>query len=185
MKKELVSRREIESKLGSMGDFVKIDFLTKCLKNQLDFDSRRFAFLKLSELYEKRGMFLEAGRMLHNAAPINPSEAGKVSDFLGAAGFFVKGGNFDQADIIFEKALALSDGRQKESIRSKRIELYKLQADIYLAKDKRHNAMVVFEKLLDLNLNDGEKKDAQERLLKLYERLGKIREYYSLKKGMM
>jgi tetratricopeptide (TPR) repeat protein len=179
-----MNRREIEARLEEMGDFVKMDFLTRCLKDKLDFDTRRFAFLKLADLYEQRGMFLEAGRMLQNAAPINPSDSGKINDYLGSAGHFVKSGDYDRANIIFDRALNLGNNSQKIKIKEKRIELYRLQADILIMKDKRHNAMVICERILDFDLPEGEKRIVQGKLLELYERLGKIREFYNLKKLM-
>jgi tetratricopeptide (TPR) repeat protein len=178
------NRREIEVRLKEMGDFVKMDYLNLCLNVDLDIDARRFVLLKLSELYEKKSMFLEAGKMLQNAAPINPSASKKINDYLGAAGFFVKAGNFDGADSAFGKALVFGGPSQNEEIKKKRNELYRLQLDMLLIKDKRQNALTVCEKILKFELPEAEKKIIQGKLLDLYDKLGKIREYYALKKLM-
>ena len=45
------NRREIEERLGKMGDYVKIDYLISCLKRDLDFDSKRFCLIKLSFMF--------------------------------------------------------------------------------------------------------------------------------------
>ena len=99
------TRREVEEKLKSLGDFVKIDYLTSCLKQQVDFDTRKFVLLQLSKLYEDKKMFVEAGKMIELAANINTTFQNQINDFLKAAELFVKGGDFDKADKSFEKAL--------------------------------------------------------------------------------
>ena len=181
MIKKEISRREVEEKIAGMGDFVKMHFLNGCLKRQIDFDTRRFVLLKLGELYEERRMFLEAGKMIANAAPINPIEKGKVADLMKATEMLIKGGNFDDADITFDRAAAYCNEQQKWEIKQKRIELFKKQADEYIKKDKRQNALDAYEKLLSFNLTQDERKDAQKTLLDLYSKLGRIREYYNLR----
>ena len=178
------NRREIEERLGKMGDYVKIDYLISCLKRDLDFDSKRFCLIKLSGLYESRKMFLEAGKMMQNAAPISVTFNGKIDDFLKAAGLFVRAGNFDFADASFEKAMSVGNENQREEIKEKRVKLYKEQADFYLKNDKRSNALAAYEKILLLNLKGDERKEIQKSLLGLYDKLGKIREFYSLKRIM-
>ena len=183
MKKE-ANRREIEARLNTMGDYVKIDYLMRCLKQQLDFDSRRFCLVKLSELYEGKKMFLEAGKMLHGAAPINALDKGKINDFVKSAELFIKAGNFDLADVAFEKAMAYGNEKEKWNVKQNKIELYKNQAEDYFSKDKRNSAMLAYEKLVSLNITEEEKRTAQERLLALYGRLGKIKEFSNLKRVM-
>lgn len=178
------TRREIEEKLKTLGNYVKIDYLLSCLKQPIDFDTRRFILLELTKLYEEKKMFLEAGKMINNAAPINTAFSGKIADFVKAAELFVKGGSFDQADVAFDKALASCNEKQKQEVKNKKIDFYKQQAELYLQNDKRHSALSAYEKLLTLNLGETERRLAQERLLGLYERLGKIREFYALKRGM-
>ncbi len=178
------NRRDIEAKLNTMGDYVKIDYLMRCLKQQLDFDSRRFCLVKLSELYEAKKMFLEAGKMLQGAAPINALDKGKINDFVKSAELFIKAGNFEFADIAFEKAMAYGTERDKWDVKQKKIDFYKNQADEYFVKDKRNSAMLAYEKFLSLNITESEKKTAQEKLLALYGRLGKIKEFTNLKRVM-
>lgn len=177
-------RKEIDEKMSKMGDYVKIHYLTKCLKEPLDFDTKRFVLLTLSNLYEDRKMFLEAAKMTLAAAPINVAFVAKMSDFAKAAELFVKAGHLDEADSTYEKTLACGNEREKFEIKRRRIEFYKQQAELQMRNDKRQNALLVYEKMLGLNLMDNEKKEVQKNLLQLYEKLGKIRDYYSLKRGM-
>ena len=178
------NRHEVEERLKSMGDYMKIHYLNTCLKKQFDFDTKRFALLKLSELYESKKMFLDAAKMMMNAAPINTTFQGKMADFIQAAELFVKAGNFEEADIAFERALGCGNDNEKWNIKQKRIDLYKNQAFDYFESDKRHSALVAYEKLLAYNLSETERREVQSKLLYLYEKLGKIKEYGNLKRVM-
>ena len=62
--------------------------------------------------------------------------------------------------------------------------MYLAQAQEFLKKDKRKHAVETFEKILEMpDLLPSERQEVQKNLLDLYEKLGKIREYYTLKKG--
>ncbi len=179
------NRREVEEKLKGLGNYVKIDYLLSCLKQPfIDFDTRRFVLLELAKLYKEKKMFLEAGKMIQSAAPINTTYKGMINDYVASAEMFVKAGNFDNADISFEKAIGCASDKERFDIKQIKIDCYKGQAEEFFRNDKRNNAMIAFEKLLTLNLAGSERREVQEKLLGLYDKLGRIREYYSLKRGM-
>ncbi len=183
--KESVGRRDIEAKLANIGDYVKMDYLASCLKKNLDFDTRKFVLLKLSEVYESRKMFLEAGRLLRGAAEINATFEGKMQDFMKSCDLYIKGGNFDEAEISYGKALACADGMQKERLRQRRKEAYKAYALECMGKDKRKHAMEAYQRYLSIpELTAQERNEVQTLLLALYEKLGKIAEYDALKRTM-
>ena len=178
------TRREVEEKLSKVGDFVRMDYLSDCLKKNLDFDTRKFVLNTLAKIYEGRGIFLEAGRLMKASADINTTFEGKISDFMKSAELYVKAGSFDESDISFNKALALATQKQKEELKNKRKEIIKKQAEDYAKKDKRKHAMDAYEKLASLDLPLSEKKEVQKALLGLYEKLGKINDYYQVKRAM-
>jgi len=185
MVKLSITRKEVEDKLKSVGDYVKMDFLSTCLKKQMDFDTKKFVLLKLSEIYEARKMFSEAAKMMRNAAEINTTYDGKMTDFMKSCSLFVKSGHFDEADVSFTKAMACASGMQKDRIKAMRKEAFKAQAKEYIARDKRSHAAETYEKLLGLeSLAPDEKREAQSTLLILYEKLGKVKEFYALKANM-
>ncbi len=183
--KESVNRRDIEAKLANVGDYVKMDYLSACLKKSLDFDTKKFVLLKLSEIYESHKMYLEAGKLLRVAAEINTTFEGKMQDFMKSSDLYIKGGNFDEAESSYAKALACSSEAQKERLRARRKEAYKLYAQECISKDKRKHAMESYQKYLSIpELTAQERKEVQALLLALYEKLGKIVEYGSLKRMM-
>ena len=180
-----ISKKEIEAKIADVGDYVKMDLLQQCLKKNLDFDTRKFVLTKLSSIYESRMMYLEAGKLIKISADINTTYDAKVNEFVKSAELFIKGGNYDEADIALTKAFGSASVKQKAIIKQKVKIAYKNQAIELMKKDKRKNAADVFEKLLTLPyLDSNEKKDAQNALLQLYQKLGKIREIYALQKNM-
>ena len=179
-----ITKREIDEKLKVSGDYVKMDFLSACLKKQMDFDTKKFVLLKLAEVYEQRKMFSEAGKMIRAAAEINSTYDGKMSDFIKAGELFIKGANFDDGDNSFIKALGSATELQKAMVKNARKEAYKAKAKEFLDREKRSSALVAYEKLLNLDLNPVEKREVQSNLLMIYEKLGKIKEYYNLKAGM-
>lgn len=186
MESREITRREIEEKVSKMGDYVKIDYLERCLKQNLDFDTKKFVMIQLAKIYETKNMFSEAGKLMKNAADINTTFKGKTSDFLKSTELFIKGGDFDEAEMSFKRALA-SCGTENEKVEVKNNvrEFYKIQAQSYLKKDKRKHAMQTYEKILSsFEVNSEEKSKIQKELLELYSKLGKVKEYYNLKSSM-
>ena len=179
------TRREVEAKLASVGDYVKMDFLQQCLKKQLDFDTRKFVLNTLAGVYEARKMYLEAGKLMRASAEINTSYDGKANDYMKSSELLIKGGDFDDADASFAKAMGSATEMQKKILKIKRKDMIKTQAEEYLKKDKRANAMKTYEKFLEIpEVSSDEKSKAQTTLLDLYQKLGKIREFGNLQRVM-
>ena len=63
-------------------------------------------------------------------------------------------------------------------------DFYKKQAEIYEKEMKRNNAARIYERLLQMNITDLEKQEIKKKLLELYEKLGKLKEYFILKKSL-
>ena len=177
-------RREVETKLNGMGDYVKMDYLQKVLKMNINFDTKKFVLTKLAEIYEPRGMHADAARLMISSAEINTTYLGKMNDFMKACELLIKSGKYDESDIALQKAMACGNENQKFQMKIKRKDLIKKQSLDLLKKDKRNHAMLAYEKLLTLDLSTDEKKEAQTALLGLYEKLGKIREFYALKNSI-
>lgn len=174
----------MQAKLTKMGDYVKIDYLQRALGSGLDFDSRKFALLELSRLYEGKGMYSEAGKMMKNAAEINTTFKAKLQDYMKSVELYVRSGLYQDADFVFAQALALATDREKPELKIAMKNYYLTNARSYLKADKRTPARKIYEKLLTLDLNPSEKQEVQKELLTLYERLGAIRDYYKLKESM-
>lgn len=181
--KVIPTKREVEEKLKSMGDYVKMDYLSRCLKNNLDFETRKFVLNNLSKIYESRGMYSEAGRLSKSSADINTTFDGKINDFMKSVELFIKAGNFDEAENTFNKSVVLGNSNQKVDMKMKKKLFYFNQAKEYTKRDKRKHAMETYQHILTLELTDTERTNIQNALMELYQKLGKIKEYYNLKKS--
>ncbi|MEK6858910.1 MAG: hypothetical protein AABX53_03295 [Nanoarchaeota archaeon] len=178
------SRQEIDAKLATMGDYVKIDYLQRALSSGLDFDTKKHVMTILSRLYESKSMYLESARLLRNAADINTTFKAKINDFMKSIELYIKGGNYSEADFVFQQTLALATEIEKSGLRTLLKNYYAVEAKNFLRVDKRNQAKKAYEKLLTLELTAPEKHEAQQQLLALYEKLGNIRDYFKLKESM-
>ena len=182
MRAKETEKKDIEAKISGMGDYVKMDYLRSCLDNKLDFDTKKFVLNKLAEMYEKKGMYGDCAKIYRKSADINTTYKGKMEDFMQAGRFFVKEGDFENADISFNKAMACGNETEKFSIKNKIKEIYLGQAEEYMKKGKRRQAMDSYERILEVcKVDEVEQELIKEKLLELYKKLGKIKKYSLLK----
>ncbi len=180
-----MTKAEIEIELQKKGDYVKIDYLTRLLEEkQLPIDRKKFVWLKLAEIYEQKGMLIEAGKMYNNIAVNSIILNDKTQNHIKEAEMYVKGGAFEYVDEAVRKALAEAHGSERVDIQNKVRDFYKKQAEFYEKQKKRSNAMKVYEKLLQTNISNDEKQEINVKLMSLYEQLGKVKEYFNLKSGV-
>ncbi len=174
------SRQEIEVKLEQMSDFLKMEYLESCLKQNIDFDIKRFCHQKLAELYEKRSMQSEAARNISAVAELAVTFNEKIKAYMKETELWIKATQYDRMDESFRKALASGNIREKEEMKKAVKELLKKQALAYEKANRNSNALAAFEKLIRL-ADEPEKPEIKKSLLELYRKLGKIREYGILK----
>jgi hypothetical protein len=75
------TRAEIDAKIKTMGEYVKMSYLQRAIKSQLDFDTRKFVLLELTKIYEQKGMFLDAAKTIRAAADITTTYKEKIGQF--------------------------------------------------------------------------------------------------------
>ena len=175
------TRMEIDAKIKTMGEYVKMSYLQRAMKSQLDFDTRKFVLLELTKIYEQKGMFLDASKTMRAAAEITTTFREKIGQFMKAVEFNIRGNSFVEAERIFAQALALGNDREKWEMKQMYKQFHFAQAQSYLKNDRRNNAKDIYQKMSSLDLNIEEKTEVQNKLLDLYYRLGNVREYHALK----
>lgn len=178
-----MSKSELERELDEKGDFIQIDLINKFLdlSSGLKRDTKKFLFLRLAEIYERRLMVGEAAKMYDNLGIIVISYSEKIKYFLKEAKLFISKGEFNRADEAMKKAIAQASSVERENIYFEVKHLYKEQAREHEEKSKRVHAVRIYEKLLEMNLGFQERKEIKEKLLGFYDKLGEIRKYESLK----
>lgn len=176
--KKGMSRAEIDNVLSGLGDFVQIDHLVRFLKEpDTNPDTKKYAYLKIASIYEKKAMFFDASKAYDSAAIYCLNDQEKSTYYIKEAEELIKGGFFDQVEKSIQKASQGMSIQEKQNIYLKVKLLYKKQAEIYEGQLKRSNAVRVYEKMLELKITDQEKAEIKKKLVELYEKLGKKKEY--------
>jgi hypothetical protein len=177
------SKKEIETKSNTMSEFLRMEYLERCLEQNKDKDLeiKKFCTRKLSELYEGRRMYSEAAKyMTAFVSSLNVTRE-KVDGSIREAELWIKAERYDNVDVALKKILMLANSYEKFELKKRVKEAYILQAQEYEKSNKNSSAVKIYERILpDLTLD--EKREVQKKLLRHYEKLGKIKEYSSMKR---
>ncbi|MCW8966826.1 MAG: hypothetical protein OQK82_09115 [Candidatus Pacearchaeota archaeon] len=168
-----MSKSDIEKCLASKGGFIRIDYLTKFLKEDLSIEMKKFAYLKLAETYEGMKLFSDAASVYESLAILSLTFAEKRGYYLKGCELCILAGNFVQADEFLQKSMSQANANKKREIYDKVKDFYKRIAKHYEEEDKRNKASIIYEKLLEMRIHDFERKEIKDKLKDLYERLGK------------
>lgn len=183
MLKPGMSKEEIRQALKDQGDFVQIDYLMKFLNTKPPIHIKKFVYETLTQIYEKTNMFGEAALTSEKAAESSVIYTDKIKFFVKATELFIKAGRFEMADYSMKKALHNANASEKGGIYAQIKEFYKKQAGAYELDHKRAHAVKFYEKLITLNLFDEEKEEIKQKLLDLYDKLGRFNDAAMLKKS--
>jgi tetratricopeptide (TPR) repeat protein len=182
MRVKEVARKDIEERFQGMSDYVRIDYLSSCLKNNLDYDTRKFVLVKLAGLFESKGMYADAGKAMRAAAEINTTEKNKVEDFLKSIELFIRASDYEMADLIMRKMFPVLEVIEVKQIERRVKAMYDMHAKTCIQKGKRKQDIGAYEKSLTLNVEDSEKRDIRSTLLKLYEQVGDISQFNKMRR---
>lgn len=171
-----ISKFEVEEGLKNKGDFVKIDFLNKCLRNSDTADVKRFILLKLADIYVQKGFLVDAAKHIDSAAEMAVTYKDKIELYMKESEMYVKLGQFDMADGIFRKALLQGTLKEKEAMQEKYFNFYVIEAAKYERDMKQRKAAEYYEKLYSMPQTDEKRKQMKEKLVGLYSKLGRIRD---------
>jgi len=174
-------KKDVEEVLKDRGDFIQIDYLTNYLKIMPPLEMRKFASLKLAEIYFRKEMYVDAAKMFKNIGMNCLTFKDKQKYYSKEAKTYVLAGKFEESDKALKRALAEGNSREKKEIYERIVVFYEEIGKKLMNKLKREKASKLYEKLFRMKLNDEEKEEIKERLLDLYDKLGKRKEYDFLK----
>jgi tetratricopeptide (TPR) repeat protein len=175
-----MSRSEVERELKGKGDFVQIDYLTRFIGQKPPLHEKKYAFMKLIEIYEGKGMFNDVAKIYSNLSILATSSQEKIECLIKETKSYIQGGRFDEADAVMRRAMDEVTIVKKADIYEDIKNFYKKQAEVYEKESKRNHAIKVYEKLLGMKISDAERNESKKKLLDLYEQLGKFRESSAL-----
>ncbi len=176
-----MSKSEVEKDLSNKGDFVQIDHLTAFLKEDISTDIKKWAMVKMAEIYEKKFMFRQAAKIYNNLAMICITFADKIKNHVKEAELYIKAADLKEADHACQKAMSQANTFEKNDIMASMRQFYKKQAEAYEKELRRNNAAKMYEKLLEISQTTAEKSQVKNKLMELYQKLGKFREYNAMK----
>lgn len=177
-----MQKHEIEKELNKHGDFIQIDDLIKLLKEDLPLAIKKFCYSRLIEIYDRKNMFVNSAKIYDVLSIISIAFSEKINYNIREAESYIKFGNFDSADKAVKKAFNHASSSEKQEIYLTIKIFYKKIAENYELSMKRNHAVKIYERLLEMNINEIERKEIKEKLLNLYEKLGKFRELNKLEK---
>ena len=180
-----ISKSDIEKEIEGKGDFVQIAYLTEILEGKILIDVRKFICLKLAEIYERKSMLNDAAKMFDNIALVSIAFSEKIKHYIKESELYIKAGIFEKADMAMKKAMNQANAIEKRDIYFIIKDFYKGRAEVYEKEMKRNHAAIIYERLLQMNITDLEKQEIKKKLLELYEKLGRLKEYFILKKSFI
>ncbi len=167
---------DIEKFLSEKGDFMQIDYLNRYLKLIPPIEMRKFAYLKLAEIYEKKKMFNDVAKSFRNVAMNSVIFREKIKYFVEEAKAQIKNLDFIEVDKAVKRAFSEANSIQRKEINEEIKAFYKIHAEELERQLKRNQASKTYEKLLKMDLTEEEIFEIKEKLKELYEKLGKVRE---------
>jgi len=181
MAEQEMDKVSIEKALEGKGDFVKMDYLQKFLSKAKSLEMRKFILLKLCDIYESKGMLNEAARMCDAASHISLKDSEKIALHVRETGLYIKSGSFEHGDLAFKKALSFATEKEKVDIKKSLKDFYFKQGDAFEKSQRRSNAIKLYEKMQTIPLEEVEKSQVKERLMNLYEKTGRLKDYFAMK----
>jgi len=175
-----MSRSEIEKELKGKGDFVQIDYLNRFIAQKPPLYEKKFAFMKLIEIYTSKKMFNDIAKIYNNLVLLALSSQERTENMIKETKAYIQGGRFDEADSVMRRAMDEVPIVKKADIYEDIKKFYKKQAEEYEKENKRNHAAKFYEKLLSMKISESEKDEVKAKLLSLYDQLGKFRESSAL-----
>ena len=174
-------KNEIDEFLEGKGDFVQIDHLNRFIKLFPPIGMRKYAYIKLARIYLNKAMFIDAAKMFNHAAVNSLTFKEKQENYIKEAKSYVRALKFESAIRAMKKAFSEASQKEKLSLYKDLVEYYKKVGLDLESSGKVGQAMMVYERLIRMNLDEEEKKETKEKLLSIYKKLGKVKEYDFLK----
>jgi hypothetical protein len=168
-----MSKLDVEKCLDAKGNFIKIDYLTRFLREDVPLDMKKFCYTKLADTYENMKMFYDAAKAFNSLAIISIAYTTKINNYVKESKSYILAGDFTKSDGAMKKAMNEANSIQKNEIYEEIKNFYKKIAEGYENETKRNKASGIYEKLLEMKINDFERKEIKNKLIELYEKLGK------------
>jgi len=178
IKREPRTLEEIKQKLGECRTlYNQLALLEGLISRDLDIVVKKFIYSKLVELYTSKEMYDKAAKAMRGKATLNTLFRELVEDYTKAGELYVKAGLLDNAEDMFNRALAEANAQQAATIRLTMKNVIFAHAKELESKHRTSAAVKFYEKVLRIpNLSQVEKEEVKSKLRVIYKSLGMFRE---------
>jgi len=177
---------DVRMRLKTLSPMLQQEYLENLLKRMaLDSQLKLMISRELVELYIRRGLFSNAAKTMENAAStfLNPNT--KRDIYKQAGILYVRATDFMMADDCFRKAVDHALEKEKMLLRKEIEGIYLTEAHNFETIGKRGKAVEIYERILRSSPTPDIQKKINEKLLHLYEKLGRIRDHLNLRDSLM
>jgi tetratricopeptide (TPR) repeat protein len=172
------TKEEIERRLSTMlTDLSKVEYLESAIKEDFSPDVKRFLWKTIADIYEVRGMFEKSAKAFFNKAGLDVVLREKFEDYVKAGELYARAGKPDMAEEMFVVAMRDANAEQRTKIRLAIKNIFMVCAENFERIKRRITALQLYEHLIKLpNLEEIEKQKVKQKLISIYNSLGKFRE---------
>jgi len=158
----------IEERLKSfISDEKKIEWLEKISEKISDKELKKFCYLKIAELYEKKQMISSAINFYILASYLVNKFRENKEVMLKIAQLYAKNQNFQYAEDFLRKALSYAPSSEREEIERRFFDSFIEEAKSYEKKKRYMKAIVFYKYLADKEIN---KVEMLKKIAELYDK---------------
>lgn len=184
--KENPSEEDIRTRLKTLSPMLQQEYLENLLKRlDLDPNIRLLCSREVTELYVRRGLWGNAAKIMESAATFIHNPNIKKDIYKQAAILYLRGMDLLMAEDCFRKTLENAMEKEKPSLKIEIERVHFTEAANMENTGKRAKAVEIYERMLRLNPDPILQRKINEKLVVLYEKLGRIRDHLNLRDSML
>ena len=183
--KDNPSEDDIRMRLKTLSPMLQQEYLENLLKRlSLDPNIRLLCSREVTELYVRRGLLAAAAKTMGSAAAFihNPNHRRDI--YKQAAVLYLRAVDLLMAEDSFRKSLENATERERPFLKKEFENRHLTEAMAMETGGRRAKAVEVYERMLRLNPDPILQRKINERLVSLYEQLGRIRDHLNLRDSM-
>lgn len=154
----------------------KLEFIENELAREMPVDVKITALASRAKIYLQKKWYNLAAQDFCNAASFASTFKEQTELYFNGALAYLLADEYLKADDAFRKVIILAPESEKEQLRKKIIILYLERAATHEQSRKYVKAISTYEKAINLNMDTGQKFILYDKLIGLYEKIGKPHE---------
>ncbi|MBU2523287.1 MAG: hypothetical protein KKE23_03290 [Nanoarchaeota archaeon] len=184
--KENPSEDDVRFRLKTLSPMLQQEYLENLLRRlNLDPNIRLMCSREVTELYVRRGLWANAAKIMESAAIFIHNQNIKKDIYKQAAVLYLRAMDLLLAEDCFRKTLENAMEKEKPFLKREIEQIHFTEAANMENIGKRAKAVEVYERMRRLGPDPILQRKINEKLVVLYENLGRIRDYIDLRDSMV